>query len=192
MIQIQWWPPIGLAAMIVVGLGCRAVDPPRLTTGSTGSRTRPGAVICAVLANPLVLVVLGVSVLGVALYRRWWRFAAVAVVVPPAAYLLVQFIKPLFGRHKDTGLAYPSGHLTTTTIVVGLFVLVAGGALWAVCVAVSYVALAMVGVGVTFHYFTDTVGGVLLGTSIVCIAALVARRDLTRVNPAAIYVTRDD
>ena len=74
----------------------------------------------------------------------------------------------------------------------GLFVLVAGGALWAVLVAVGYVALAMVGVGVTFHYFTDTVGGVLLGTSIVCIAALVARRDLTRVNPAAIYVTRDD
>ena len=137
------------------------------------------------------LVVLGLAVLGVALYRRWWRFAAVAVVFPPAAYLLVQFIKPLFGRNKDGGLAYPSGHITTTTVVVGLFVLVAGGALWAVLIAVGYVALAMVGVGVTFHYFTDTVGGVLLGTSIVCIAALVARRDLTRVNPGAIYVTRD-
>ena len=59
-------------------------------------------------------------------------------------------------------------------------------------VAVAYVALAMAGVGATFHYFTDTVGGVLLGTSIVCIAALVARRDLTRVNPTAIYVTRDE
>ena len=72
----------------------------------------------------------------------------------------------------------------------GLFVLVAGGALWAVLIAVSYVALAMVGVGSTFHYFTDTIGGMLLGTSIVCVAALVARRDLTRVNPGAIYVTR--
>ena len=29
----------------------------------------------------------------------------------------------------------------------------------------------MVGVGVTFHYFTDTVGGVLFGTAIVCVAA---------------------
>jgi membrane-associated phospholipid phosphatase len=53
-----------------------------------------------------------------------------------------------------------------------------------------YVALAMVGVGSTFHYFTDTIGGMLLATSIVCIAALVARRDLTGVNPGAIYVTR--
>ena len=77
-----------------------------------------------------------------------------------------------------------------TTVVIGLAVLVAGGATvggarrgrrtshsrWSAS-------------GVTFHYFTDTVGGVLLGTSIVCVAALVARRDLTRVNPAAIYVT---
>jgi membrane-associated phospholipid phosphatase len=145
-----------------------------------------------VLVNPLVLVVLGLSVLGVALYRRWWRFAAVAVVVPPAAYVLVQVIKPLFGRDWGGGFAYPSGHITVTTVLAGLVVLVAGGALWAVLVAVTYVALAMVGVGVTFHYFTDTAGGVLLGTSIVCIAALAARRDLTRVNPAAIYVTRDD
>jgi hypothetical protein len=59
-----------------------------------------------------------------------------------------------------------------------------------VLIAVGYIALAMVGVGATFHYFTDTVGGVLLGTSIVCIGALVARSDLTPVNPTAIYVTR--
>jgi hypothetical protein len=79
-----------------------------------------------------------------------------------------------------------------TTVVLGLFILVAGGAWWAVLIAVTYVALAMVGVGSTFHYFTDTVGGALLGASIVWVAALVARRDLTRVKPGAIYVTRGD
>jgi membrane-associated phospholipid phosphatase len=129
-------------------------------------------------------------VVGVALYRRWWRFAAVTLVFPVAAYLLVQFMKPLFGRAEDDGLAYPSGHITMTTVVLGLFVLVAGGALWAVLIGVSYVGLAMLGVGSTFHYFTDTVGAMLLGTAIVCVAALVARRDLTRVNPAATHVTR--
>jgi membrane-associated phospholipid phosphatase len=29
---------------------------------------------------------------------------------------------------------------------------------------------------VSFHYFTDTVGGLLLGTTIVCVAALVLGR----------------
>ena len=97
---------------------------------------------------------------------------------PAAAYLLVQLIKPLFGRAKDDGLAYPSGHITLTTVVVGLFVLVAGGALWAVLIAVVVRALAMVGVGSTFHYFTDTIGGCCSGTAIVCVAAL-GRPDAT-------------
>jgi hypothetical protein len=137
------------------------------------------------LAKPPMLAVIATGVVAVALRRRWWRFAAVVVVFPPAAYLVVLFVKPLFGRIKGDGIAYPSGHITVTTIVLGLFVLVTGGALWSVLVAVPYVAVAMLGVGAAFHYFTDTVGGVLLGTSVVCLAALVARADLTRVNPGA-------
>ena len=54
----------------------------------------------------------------------------------------------------------------------GMVVLVAGGALWAVLVAVACCLLGMVGQAVTYHYFTDTVGALLLGTAIVCVAAL--------------------
>jgi hypothetical protein len=39
-------------------------------------------------------------------------------------------------------------------------------------VAVAAILLGMVGVGITFHYFTDTVGGLLLGSAIVCVVAL--------------------
>lgn len=138
------------------------------------------------LTNPLLLAAVGLTVVGVALYRRWWRFAAVVLVFPVAAYLLVQFIKPMFGRAEEDGLAYPSGHVTMTTVVLGFFVVIAGGALWAMLIGVSYVALAMFGVGSTFHYFTDTVGGMLLGTAVVGAGSLLARHDLTRVNPAAI------
>jgi hypothetical protein len=119
------------------------------------------------LANPISLAAVGIAVVGMALYRRWWLFAIVTVAFPPLAYLLVQFIKPFFGRNAGDGLAYPSGHITMTTVVVGFFVVVVGSPLWAVLLAVVYIALAMFGVGSTFHYFTDTVGGVLLGTSIV-------------------------
>lgn len=189
MIRIRWWwPLVGVAVMIVLGLavgkGSTPLDDWFSEHNNNAART------LSFLAKPLSLAILGFAVVGMAVYRRWSRLAAVAVVFPPAAYLLVQVIKPLFGRMKDDGLAYPSGHITTTTVVLGLFVLVAGGALWAFLIAVLYVALAMVGVGSTFHYFTDTIGGMLLGASIACIAALVARRDLTRVNPGAIFVTR--
>lgn len=135
--------------------------------------------------NPLALAVVGLAVVIFALYRRWWRFAVVAAVLPVAAYLLVQGIKPLFGRQRQGGFAYPSGHITTATVVLGLFVLVTGCALWAVISAAAYVALAVIGVGTTFHYFTDTVGGVLLGTSLVCAVAFIAGPDLTRVKPGA-------
>lgn len=183
-----WWPLVAVAAMIVLGLVVRRG--PSSLDDWFQELDHSVVQVLSYLAKPLSLAIVGVAVVGMALYRRWWRLAAVAVVFPPAAYLLVQFIKPLFGRMKEHALAYPSGHITTTTVVLGLFVLAAGGALWAVLIAVSYVALTMVGVGSTFHYFTDTIGGMLLGTSIVCVAALVARHDLTRVNPGAIYVTR--
>ena len=35
----------------------------------------------------------------------------------------------------------------------------------------------MIGQGVTYHYFTDTVGALLLGSAVVCVAALAAELD---------------
>lgn len=59
-------------------------------------------------------------------------------------------------------------------------IVAAGAVWWAVVIAVAVVALATLGVGTSFHYFTDAVGGMLLGSAIVAAAAVIARRDPTR------------
>lgn len=127
--------------------------------------------------DPWVLALVLAAVLAVALYRRWWRLAVVAVASPLVAVVLARGFKRLFDRQKFGDVAYPSGHTTVAVVVLGMFVLVVGAALWAILVAATTVALAMLGQGVTYHYFTDTVGALLLGTAIVCVAAQIVRLD---------------
>jgi membrane-associated phospholipid phosphatase len=171
---IRVWPPIAVAAMVVLGLAVRS--------GSTAVddwfhqyRHSPAKWLLF-LTDPRVLAALLAGTLVVALYQRRWRLAVVTALSPTIAIALVQLLKPLFDRRSDGVLAYPSGHTTTMVVVIGMVVLVARCALWAVLVAVAYCLLGMIGQGLTYHYFTDTIGGVLLGTAIVCVAALTLGR----------------
>jgi membrane-associated phospholipid phosphatase len=126
------------------------------------------------LVSPWVLASVVVATVGVALYQRRHRLAVAAALCPLLAMALARVLKPLFGRERGPAFAYPSGHTATLVVVMGMVVLAAGAALWVVLTAVAYCLLGMLGVGVSFHYFTDTVGGLLLGTSIVCVAALIS------------------
>ena len=85
--------------------------------------------------------------------------------------------KPLFGRDKGGALAYPSGHTTLAVVVLGLAVLVAGCAAWAAVGAGVGVVLGLLGQSFTYHYFTDTIGGVFLGTALLCLAIRAAGLD---------------
>ena len=167
--MIRLWPPIALAAMVALGLavgkGSTSVDDWFHQYG------RGPAKWLLLFTDPRVLAILLAGTLAVAVYQRRWRLAVVAVMSTAAALGLVRLLKPLFDRQDEGALAYPSGHTATMVVVMGVLVLVARAALWAVLVAVAYCALGMIGQGVSYHYFTDTVGALLLGTAIVCTAA---------------------
>jgi membrane-associated phospholipid phosphatase len=168
---VRLWPPIGVVAMLLLGwaVGRRstAVD-----DGFQRYRHSPARWLLF-FTDPRVLTVVLAVCIGVALYQRRWRLTAAAALAPALAIVLVELSKRLFGREKGGALCYPSGHATVAVVVLGMAVLVAGVALWAVLVAVASCVLGMLGQAVTYHYFTDTVGALLVGTAIVCVVAWV-------------------
>lgn len=172
--MLRLWPPIAVVAMLVLGWAVRhgstPVDDWFHRYGHSPAR---GLLF---FSDARVVAVLVAGTVLVAIYEQRWRFVAAAVVSPLIAMVLPQLLKALFGRRKEGVLAYPSGHATTMAVVVGMVVLATGAALWAVLVAVPFGLLGMIGQGVNYHYFTDTVGGVLLGSAIVCLAALTLGR----------------
>jgi membrane-associated phospholipid phosphatase len=116
--------------------------------------------------------------LAFAIYRQRWPLAMLIVVTPVAAVWLSRVFKDWFGREKGGAVAYPSGHTTLMVVALGLVILVAGARLWIVVVAIVWALLGMLGQAVTYHYFTDAIGGLLLGSSLVCVAAVVGRSSL--------------
>jgi membrane-associated phospholipid phosphatase len=128
-------------------------------------------------ADPWLLTIALLFGVLVALYLGRRRLAVVLAVAPLVGIALAQLLKRCFGRLAGPSLAYPSGHTTAVVVVMGVLVLLAGAAWWAVLVAAVVIVLAMIGQGVTYHYFTDTVGALLLGSAVVCIAAVAAELD---------------
>ncbi|EHB55905.1 phosphoesterase PA-phosphatase related protein [Mycolicibacterium rhodesiae JS60] len=164
---MRWWPPIGVAAMVL--LGC-AVGP-----GSTpiDDWFQRGSVLGWLLffTDQRTVGVILLGVLALAVVRQRWLLAVLVVATPVAAVWLSRVFKDWFGREKDGAVAYPSGHTTLMVVVLGMVILVAGARLYFVVMAIVWVLLGMLGQAVTYHYFTDAIGGLLLGSSLVCAAA---------------------
>jgi membrane-associated phospholipid phosphatase len=174
MSAVRLWPPFGVVAMLLLGwtVGRHSTA---LDDWFQSHRDSRAHWLLLLMDARLIGVVLVASV-AVAVSRRRWDLTAAVVLAPAAALVLARLFKQLFERQKGIGaFAYPSGHTTVAVVVLGMAVLIAGVAWWAVLVAVAYCVLGMVGLGVSYHYFTDTIGGLLLGTAIVCVAALTSR-----------------
>jgi len=169
------WSGIAVAAMFALGWA--------VGTGSTALddwfhkfRHSPARWLLF-FTDPWLLTILLLFGVAVAMHRHRRRLAVVMVVTPLVGIALVQLLKRFFGRHSGPALAYPSGHTTTAVVVLGMLVLVAGAAWWAVAIAAAASVFAMLGQAVTYHYFTDTLGAALLGSALVCIAAVAAELD---------------
>jgi len=180
---IRWWPLVGVLAMLllgwVVGKGSTPVDDAVLQAAHDVLGQRPSWLL--VFTDWWLLGPVLAACLVVALCRRRWRLAVVVAVWPLVAIATVEAIKRLFERRNarcscpPETLEYPSGHITIVVVVMGMVVLVSGGRLWAIAVAVAVSLLGMLGeIACRFHFFTDTIGGVLLGTALVCLAARLA------------------
>ncbi|WP_445167177.1 phosphatase PAP2 family protein [Mycolicibacterium sp. Dal123E01] len=117
------------------------------------------------------IAVILLGTLALALYRQRWWLAALVVATPAVAVGLSRLFKHWFGREKGGSVAYPSGHTTLMVVMLGMLILVVGTRLYVVVTAIVWALLGMLGQAVTYHYFTDAIGGLLLGTALVCLAA---------------------
>ncbi len=129
----------------------------------------------------------------VAWRRRDGRAVALCLLGPIAAVLLTDHVaKPIVDRHRDGGLAYPSGHATGAAAVAVLALLLIhrwGGAralVWFGPFALALpvvMGLALIRLG--WHYPTDVVGGTAVGAAtVLALAAAVGAQPSRR--PAAL------
>lgn len=140
------------------------------------------------IGDPVPVTVMTVALVVACLATHRWHGALLVAVAVPLASALTEFLlKPLVDRTMQGALSFPSGHTTGMFALAGVCtVLLAGPSRprtrvgWRVLLglaaylAATAVAVAMVGLGA--HYFTDTVAGAAVGTSVVLLTALILDR----------------
>jgi membrane-associated phospholipid phosphatase len=147
-------------------LGKWAVIPPTVPTRILGA-----------LSNPVLIYAVILAVVVFAVWRRRWELAGLAVVAPAVSGLLTELAKPLFDRHHDGYLSYPSGHMATSAaaLTVGVLAVTWGRrwVLWTAWTLVIFLTAAGL-VAMNYHYPADTLGGLLLALGVVLPAAVLA------------------
>jgi membrane-associated phospholipid phosphatase len=136
------------------------------------------------LADPGSVIVICALLCALFLLLNRTRLAVLAVLGPALAGGLVDLVlKPLFDRHLETMLSFPSGHTAATAslALVVIFAMIGPGRLpwpfvvrWLIALAatasVPIIAIALVGGG--YHYATDTIGGLFVAVGCVLLVAL--------------------
>ncbi|MFI5804799.1 phosphatase PAP2 family protein [Streptomyces sp. NPDC051561] len=180
LVAAQWSPLLTLDGQIANGLHRLAVDDP--------GATRAQRILSDWIWDPWAMRLL-VAVAFVWLWLREKRLLAVWIAVTSAVGALVQQVlkwavgreRPVWPDPVDTAhyAAFPSGHAMTATVTFGLllWLLHLHGARRAARTTLLVVGVVSVlGVGFTrlylgVHWFTDVLGGWLLGAALVLLSA---------------------
>ncbi|MDR3663169.1 MAG: PA-phosphatase [Mycobacterium sp.] len=172
---VRWWPLLGAVGLVLLGLVVgKGTTPLDQEFQLAGHATRPYSGWLLFFTDPRVMGAILAIAVGYTLWRKRWRLAAAVLLCPLLTVTLVRVLKGLFGRHKGGALSYPSGHSALVVTVLGMVVLAAGMVLWSRVLAGVFITLGLLGQAMTYHYFTDAIGSLLLGSAAVCIAGRLA------------------
>ncbi|MBV5245374.1 MULTISPECIES: PA-phosphatase [Mycolicibacterium] len=174
---MRWWPFVGLAALVLLGLAVGKGSTPVDDWFQDLGATHPELGRLLIFTDGVVTLTLCAVACGVAAVQRRWRLAVATVATPFLAVMAARLGKRSFGRLKDGEICYPSGHTTLAVVVVAMAVIVAGVTVWAVAAAVTAMLLGVVGQAVSYHYFTDAIGALFLGSAFVCLAVWLGKLD---------------
>ncbi len=117
-----------------------------------------------------------IAALAAALYRRLWAALPMILLIPLVSIGAAAGLQRLFGAPLGAGPAYPSSQTTLMVVVLGMLVLAVGVRRWLTAAAVVFVLLGIAGQSVDLHNLTDSLGALLLGTSLVAVAASILRK----------------
>jgi hypothetical protein len=127
--------------------------------------------------DPRTATALLIAAASAALYRRLWALLPLIMVVPLVSVGATENLQRFFAGLAGQGAAaYPSSPTTLMVVGLGLLVLAVGVRRWLIVAAGLFVLLGVAGQSVDVRYFTDSLGALLLGTSLVAVAAVILRR----------------
>ena len=146
---VRWWPLVGLAGLIAVGIAVGKASTPLDAWFKRAGWAHPDLGRLLFFTDGRVVFTLWAVTLVVALFRSPRRLRWAIVVTPLVAVVAARFAKRVFGSVTA----------------------------WSVVLATVATVCGALGQAFTYHYFTDTIGAWFLGTALICLAVRVAKLD---------------
>ncbi|MGW7365775.1 phosphatase PAP2 family protein [Streptomyces sp. NPDC054841] len=185
MVAVGWGPLLSFDRTVAAELHRSALAEPGFT--------QVNRVFSDWVWDPWTMRALGAAAVVLLLWRGRWLLALWVAAAGALGSALQQGLKSLVGRERphwpqpvDSAhyAAFPSGHAMTATVVCGLLLWLLGRAgvgAWVWWAAAVLGAVSVLGVGFTrlylgVHWFTDVVGGWLLGVCLVALTVVLYER----------------